>query len=141
LIATVVIPIVVLFLAGAIFSYVLIVPVALEFLYSFAGALPIETFVTVTELVGFVMTFVLGVGLSFELPVIMYVLTKMGVVDTGFWRRNIRYAIFGAAVYGAIITPDGSGVTMFMVAAPMIVLYLAGYVFLAVKNRKPKVST
>jgi len=139
MIMSVIIPIVLLFITGAIFSYVVIIPYSLLFLYSFASGLPIETFVTISDFIGFVLTFIIGVGLSFELPVIMYVLTKMDVVDAAFWRRNMAYAVFGAALYGTIITPDGSGVTMWFVAAPMMALYLAGYVFIALRNRKAKV--
>ena len=73
------------------------------------------------------MLFVIAFGVCFELPVVMWLITKAGVVDPGFWIRNFRYAVVGMVIFGAVITPDGSGITMWLVAAPMIVLYLGGY--------------
>jgi sec-independent protein translocase protein TatC len=56
----------------------------------------------------------------------MYALTASGVLSPKFWRSNIRYAIIGMVILGAAITPDGSGVTMWFIAGPMIGLYLIG---------------
>jgi sec-independent protein translocase protein TatC len=57
-------------------------------------------------------------------------------VDAKFWRKNFSYAVVGIVIFGAIITPDGSGITMWFVAVPMIVLYVIGYLFI---RRKVKV--
>ncbi|MFQ5573623.1 MAG: twin-arginine translocase subunit TatC, partial [Nitrosopumilaceae archaeon] len=67
---------------------------------------------------------------------IMYATTVSGMTDTKFWRKNIRYAVIIIVVFGAIITPDGSGVTMWFIAGPMIALYLAGMGFIERKERK-----
>jgi sec-independent protein translocase protein TatC len=58
------------------------------------------------------------------------------MVDSNFWRKNIRYAIVVIVIFGAVITPDGSGVTMWFIAIPMIVLYVAGMIAIERKERK-----
>ena len=56
----------------------------------------------------------------------MWALTVSGIVEYTFWRSEFRYAITICTIFGAFITPDGSGVTMWFVAGPMILLYVAG---------------
>jgi sec-independent protein translocase protein TatC len=66
----------------------------------------------------------------------MYAVSASGAVDAYFWRKNIRYAIVAIVIFGAVITPDGSGVTMWFIAVPMIVLYTIGMLFIERKERK-----
>ena len=90
------------------------------------------------DFVTFVLQFLLAFGISFQLPLVMYAVTASGATDTKFWRRNARYAIIVIVIFGAIITPDGSGVTMWFIAGPMIALYVAGMVII---ERKAKLNT
>jgi len=78
----------------------------------------------------------LAFGFSFQLPLVMYAISASEMVDADFWRKNIRYAIVIIVIFGAIITPDGTGVTMAFVAGPMIALYAAGMIFIEHKERK-----
>lgn len=130
-------PIFLLFLLGVVFSYVLVIPFTLNFLYKYGEAIGAETFLTVNDFITFVLQFVLGFGIAFQLPVIMYVLSLSGATDSKFWQRNFRYAIIIITVFGAIITPDGSGVTMWFIALPMIALYAIG--ILAIRRREDRV--
>lgn len=132
-------PIFLLFLIGIVFSYVLVIPFTLNFLYKYGEAIGAETFLTVNDFIAFVLQFVLGFGIAFQLPVIMYVLSLSGATDSKFWQRNFRYAIIIITVFGAIITPDGSGVTMWFIALPMIALYAIG--ILAIRRREDRVIT
>jgi len=132
-------PIVLLFILGVVFSYVFVIPFTLNFLYKYGESIGAETFLTVNDFITFVLQFVLGFGIAFQLPVIMYVLSLSGVTDSKFWLRNFRYAIIIISVFGAIITPDGSGVTMWFVALPMIALYAIGII--AIRRREDKVIT
>ena len=132
-------PIFLLFLVGIVFSYVLVIPFTLNFLYKYGEAIGAETFLTVNDFITFVLQFVLGFGIAFQLPVIMYVLSLSGATDSKFWQRNFRYAIIIITVFGAIITPDGSGVTMWFIALPMIALYAIG--ILAIRRREDRVIT
>ena len=132
-------PIALLFILGVVFSYVFVIPFTLNFLYKYGESIGAETFLTVNDFITFVLQFVLGFGIAFQLPVIMYVLSISGVTDSKFWLKNFRYAIIIISVFGAIITPDGSGVTMWFIALPMIALYAIGII--AIRRREGKVIT
>ena len=125
-----------LFASGCLFSYFLVIPYILEFLYRYGESAGLLTFLNVMDFVTFVLQFLLAFGISFQLPLIMYAVTVSGLTDAKFWKKNIRYAIIIIVVFGAIITPDGSGVTMWFIAGPMIALYLAGMVFIERKQRE-----
>lgn len=137
MILNIIAPATILFSLGCIFSYLLVTPFTLDFLYQYGIALGAWTFITLDDLITFVMLFMLAFGLSFQLPIIMFMLTSLGVVDAKFWRKNFSYAIVAIIIFGAVITPDGSGITMWFVAVPMIILYVIGYFFI---NRKVKVK-
>jgi len=125
-----------LFIAGCIFSYNFVIPYILEFLYRYGEGAGLVTFLNVMEFVTFVLQFLLAFGFSFQLPLVMYAISASGMVDSDFWRKNIRYAIVIIVIFGAVITPDGTGVTMMFVAGPMIALYAAGMIFIERKERK-----
>ena len=125
-----------LFVVGCVFSYYYVIPYILEFLYQYGESSGLVTFLNVMDFVTFVLQFLLAFGLSFQLPLVMYAVSFSGMVDSNFWRKNIRYAIVAIVIFGAIITPDGTGVTMWFVSAPMIALYLAGMVVIERKERK-----
>ena len=130
-------PAILLFFLGAIFTYAFVTPMALEFLYTYGVVLGAETFITVDDLISFVLLFALAGGLSFQLPVAMWIVTAVGLVDADFWRRNLSYAIVGIVIFGAVVTPDGSGITMWLISVPMILLYLAAYLILRGRRFKP----
>lgn len=119
-------PAVGLFAVGIAFSYFVVIPYVLDFLYQYGEALNVATFLTINDFISFVMQFFLGFGIAFQLPIVMYGVSLTDAVSPRFWRDNFRYAAIILVVFGAVITPDGSGVTMWFVAGPMIVLYLAG---------------
>ncbi len=130
------IPAVALFAAGCIFAYFVAIPIILKFLYQFGGSLGLQTFLNITDFVTFVMQFLVVFGISYELPVIMWAATASGMVEPKFWRSNIRWAIFIMAIFGAVVTSDGSGVSMWFIAGPMILLYAIGMVFIETKFKK-----
>ncbi|MFB5610822.1 MAG: twin-arginine translocase subunit TatC, partial [Nitrosopumilaceae archaeon] len=125
-----------LFASGCLFSYFLVIPYILEFLYRYGESAGLVTFLNVMDFVTFVLQFLLAFGISFQLPLIMYAITVSGMTDAKFWKKNIRYAAIIIVVFGAVITPDGSGVTMWFIAGPMIALYLAGMIFIERKERE-----
>ena len=65
----------------------------------------------------------------------MWAITVSGIAQYTFWRHNLRYAIIIFAIFGAVITPDGSGVTMWFVAGPMLLLYVLGMLIIETKNK------
>jgi sec-independent protein translocase protein TatC len=126
-------PAIALFVVGIVFAYFLVIPFALNFLYQYGQALNVATFLTINDFISFVMQFFLGFGIAFQLPIAMYGVSLTGAVSPRFWRNNLRYAAIILVIFGALITPDGSGVTMWFVAGPMMALYVAG--MLAVERR------
>jgi len=124
-----------LFIVGCIFSYNYVIPYILEFLYQYGESSGLVTFLNVMDFVTFVLQFLLAFGLSFQLPLVMYAVSMSGIVGSDFWRKNIRYAIVAIVIFGAVITPDGTGVTMWFVSGPMIALYLAGMIIIERKAR------
>src|SRR5690606_7572358 len=132
-------PAVGLFVAGIVFSYLLVIPYTLEFLYQYGEALNVATFLTINDFISFVLQFLLGFGIAFQLPILMYGISLTDAVSPEFWRNNFRYAAIILVVFGAIITPDGSGVTMWFIAGPMMALYLAG--MLVIERRAGPLKT
>jgi sec-independent protein translocase protein TatC len=92
----------------------------------------------VQQFVQFALLYPIAFGLVFELPVFVYALTRLGVVRAATWRRHWRGAVIGSLVFGMIVTPDNSGITMLLIALPMIALYLGG---VAVASRWESQST
>jgi len=129
-------PALVLFISGCLFSYYWVIPYILEFLYRYGESAGLVTFLNIMDFVTFVLQFLLAFGISFQLPLVMYAVSMSGIVESNFWRKNIRYAIVAIVIFGAVITPDGSGVTMWFIAGPMIALYTAGMIMIERKERK-----
>ncbi len=115
-----------LFAAGCVFSYVVVTPYTLAFLYKYGESAGLLTFLNIIDFITFVLQFMLAFGISFQLPLIMYAITASGMVSEKFWRNNIKWAVIAMVILGAAITPDGSGITMWFVAGPLIGLYLIG---------------
>ena len=107
-------------------------------MYGYGKSAEILEFLNVIDFVTFVLQFMLAFGFSFQLPLVMYAATASGMTDSNFWRRNIRYAIIIIVVFGAVITPDGTGVSMWLIAGPMIGLYLAGMGVIERNERKSR---
>ena len=139
IIRSITIPSVCLFVAGCVFSYFFVTPYILGFLYKYGQSADLLTFLNVVDFITFVLQFLLSFGISFQLPMIMFAVTVSGMVDAKFWRKNIRYAIIGIVIFGAAITPDGSGVTMWFVSGPMMALYLIGMFF--AERRAKRIAT
>jgi sec-independent protein translocase protein TatC len=109
------------FCIGGLFSYTLILPFGLRFLLGYSGSL-IQPVISVANYVTFVTRMILIFGVIFELPLIVVFLTKIGVVTPALMRQYRKYAIVGAFVVGAILTPPDV-FTQTMLAGPLIVLY------------------
>ncbi|MGQ0796375.1 MAG: twin-arginine translocase subunit TatC [Methanobacteriota archaeon] len=141
IILRVAIPVLALFLSGVVLAHLVVLPFTFDFLYSVARRLGVETpLLFVDEFISFVTVFLVAFGAAFELPVVMYAVTAVGLVDASFWKRHWRFAVIAIFVFGAIVTPDGSGVTMILVSIPMLALYVGGYVAVWSRERRAKSS-
>lgn len=117
-----------LFAIGAAFGYFAILPPTFRVLYGYAGAIGAKPFFTVSDFAVFTLGFTFACGTMFLLPVAMGILNSLGVTDRDLWKDNWRYAFLIFLVLSAIITPDGSGITMIMLSLPLTGLYFAGSV-------------
>lgn len=111
---------------GAVFAYTLLVPAVFSALYSYVPE-GVLAYFSLRELVSITAGLTFGVSFLFLLPVVMTLLAALGVVGPAFWRTYARHALLLALLASAIITPDGSGVTMVLLALPIGGLYAAGY--------------
>jgi sec-independent protein translocase protein TatC len=114
-----------LFLTGAFFGYRWVLPGALKILIVQFGS-KFQPMVTIEEYTGFFMSVILGLGISFEMPILIFFLAMFGIVSPCFLWKNIRYAILVVFLVAAIITPSPDPWTMCIYAIPMMILYLIG---------------
>lgn len=121
-------PVVLLFFFGVFLDYFLLLPWTINFLYAAQRNMGITTYLLpIDSFVSFVTIHLLAFGLAFQLPVIMYSLSAVGLLKAEFWRKYWRYVTVAVFVIAAIITPDPSGVTMIVVGGIMMGLYGVGY--------------
>jgi sec-independent protein translocase protein TatC len=113
-----------LFLAGIAFGYFIMLPYILRFLISFQG--PVVPLISINEYFDLILMILLGLGLVFELPILIFFLSLFGIVTPKFLLQNFRYAILIIAVVAAIITPTPDATTMLIFMAPMVGLYFLG---------------
>jgi sec-independent protein translocase protein TatC len=110
-----------LFTAGGYFGYKVAYPRALNFLIDFSHQF--QPMITIGEYTQLFLSIVLGMGLIFELPVLVFFLSFMGIVSPGFLVKNFRYAILVIFIVAAIVTPTPDIINMCIFAAPMVGLY------------------
>lgn len=114
---------IVLFLAGTIFGFFVVLPIALDFFFKDAQMMQWNPTWTVGEYYSFVTQFVLAFGLSFELPVLVMALVKFKITNSDQMRRTRRSALIAIFILSAVVTPTTDLVTLLLMAAPMILLY------------------
>lgn len=110
------------FISGAAFAYFILIPPALKFLLGFAGS-ELQPLISAQQYISFVVWTALATGIVFEMPVVSYILTKMGIINSRALRAKYRYAIVGIFIAAAILTPTSDIFNMLLFAAPMLVLY------------------
>ncbi|MBM3958675.1 MAG: twin-arginine translocase subunit TatC [SAR202 cluster bacterium] len=125
------------FVAGVTFGYYILLPPAISFLVTFGGDLA-TPLIRIGSYVNLITTLLFWIGLSFELPIVIFFLTRIGIVTPKFLLKNFRWAILLAFVLGAAITPTFDPVNQGLVAGPLIVLYLVGYVLSVIGQRRRK---
>ena len=126
---------VVLFFIGLAFSFFLVLPVALKFFIGF-GDENLQAMFSFGNYFDFVIMFMLPFGFVFELPLIITVLGKIGILTSEWLKKYRRIVIFLSFVIGAIITPTPDVFTQSMIALPMIALYEVGYLVVRYILRK-----
>lgn len=123
-----------LFLIGILFTWFILLPPALGFLDSFLPDLFRPEW-TADGYLSFVTSLVFWMGVAFEMPLVFFVLSLLGLVTSMALRQNWRVAIVGTSIMAAFITPTIDPVNMFLVMAPLLGLYLLSIVLVSIGNR------
>jgi sec-independent protein translocase protein TatC len=130
-----------LFFMGAFFGYYVIAPLSINFLSGFKVAETIHNEFDIDSYVGLMRASVLAAGIIFELPIIMYFLTKIGLVTPEFLKKNRKYALVIVLILSAIITPPDIS-TQVIVAVPILILYEVSIVIsrIVIKREKKRLK-
>jgi len=122
-----------LFVAGAVFAYLVMLPAAIPFLVEFPGP---EVLPKWKDYVNFVTSLIFWIGLSFEAPLIMFILAKLGIVDARGLAKQWRIAVIAIALIAAVATPTPDPINMALLMAPLLILYLLGILLAALASRE-----
>ena len=109
------------FLIGVIFAYFVIIPYALFFFINL-GPVDIESNIALDFYIGFILRILVAFGIVFELPALSFLLTKIGLLTPAIMKKYRKYAIVGAFILAAILTPPDP-MTQFFLALPLVILY------------------
>lgn len=111
-----------LFLSGIAFGYFVVLPPAFAFFVSFNNQY-LQAMISFNDYLGLFVQFLLGFGLSFQLPVVMYFLAKLGIVNEKMLSKNRKYAVLLIFVVAAVLTPSPDALSQILMAIPLIFLY------------------
>ena len=114
-----------LFMGGALFAWVFVIPTALKVLLSFQSE-SFATLITYNEYFSFVIQIVLAMGISSELPLLMIILTALGITTPAVFSRFRRFAIVLSFIAGSFLSPGADVFSMLMMTAPLLLLYEVG---------------
>ena len=125
-----------LFLCGITFGYYVMLPNILKFLISFQG--PFQPLISINEYWDLILMVLLGLGVVFEMPILIFFLALFGIVTPKFLLKNFRYAMLIITVIAAVVTPTPDATTMLVFMAPMIALYFVGVLvsYFVVRNKQ-----
>jgi sec-independent protein translocase protein TatC len=126
--------IVILFAAGVAFAYIIVFPFTIRFFLQFASV-ELEPKFTVTEYISFLFSFHLGFGLVFQLPLLTWALGKIGLISSGFLKRNRKVALLVMLVLSAVITPPDI-ISQVVMVFPLALLYEIGIIMVLISERK-----
>jgi sec-independent protein translocase protein TatC len=130
-----------LFFIGALFGYYIITPLSINFLANYSISSKVENQIDISSFIGLVRSSVLASGIIFELPIVIYFLTKIGLVTPQFLRKYRKYALVIVLIVSAVITPPDIA-SQVIVAIPILILYQASiYIsMIVIKGQKRKLS-
>lgn len=129
-----------LFLTGVLFGYYVITPMTVNFLGSYQVSAQVSNTITLDSFISIVTTMTLISGVVFELPIVVYFLTKIGLITAQFMRTYRRHAVVVILIVAAVITPTSDATTLVMVALPLYFLYEISIFVSAYVNRKKVVN-
>jgi len=124
-----------LFYLGAFFCYFVTLPFGVQFLLGYQSA-HIKPMISVGKYVSFCSAFIFGFGLTFELPLILALMSYIKVIDVAFLTRNRRYAILLFAILSAVLTPTPDVFNMALMGGPLYLLFEIGVILAKIIERK-----
>jgi sec-independent protein translocase protein TatC len=124
------------FFIGSAFAYLIIIPMMLSFLFSM-GTSSIEANINITEYIGFILRMILFSGAIFELPVLSFILSRVGILTPRFMKKYRRHAVIMIMILAAIITPTTDPVNLFISTIPLVILYEISIWISILSQRKP----
>ncbi len=124
-----------LFVGGMVFCYLVLLPNALKFLLNF-GSEVIDNQLRASEYLSFVTLFIVGMGVVFEMPVLIYALIRLGVVQRSWLTSKRRYVFVGSFLVSAVITPTPDPFNQTIVAIPMYLLFELGLLLARLGGRR-----
>jgi len=130
----------VLFLTGVAFAYYVALPPALDFLLNFNNEAAVPN-IRISSYIDFVTRLLFWTGVSFQMPIVLMYLGRFNIVRAGQMREWWRYAVVIIAVIAAVVTPSVDPVTMLLVMAPMLTLYVLGMILAFFVQPRPRVGT
>ncbi len=123
--------------SGVTFAYTVLIPVGLSFLGGYGDPVLLQATFTLKEYLSLVFTLILGMGIVFQLPLVMIFLTRSGLMEISTFREYRKYAIIGAVLLGAMLTPPDV-VTQMLMAGPLVILYELGIIACEMTAPKPR---
>ena len=129
-----------LFIGGGAFSLLVITPYATQFMLSYARP-GLQPMISIGNYVDFILKFTLAFGVVFELPLAITLLARIGIVSAKMLARNRKYAILGAFIAGAVLTPTPDMFNQTLMAGPLIILYEIGIISARIFGRRDKPAT
>jgi len=126
---------IVLFYGGSLFCYQFVLPSGIKFLLSYEGG-AIRAMISVERFVLFCTAMIFAFGITFEIPIIMMALGKIGIVKSRSLSKTRRYAVLVVTLAAALITPTPDVYNMMLLAVPMYILYEAGIVLMKIVEKK-----
>jgi sec-independent protein translocase protein TatC len=129
-----------LFAVGVAFCYFLLLPQTLRFFHNYSASMGYTTEWTAKNYIAFCVQMLLALGLSFELPIVILILAKLGIVDATFLKKYRRHAIVLIIIAAAIITPTSDLFTLGAMSIPMLILYEICILICRWMERKNKIE-
>ncbi len=126
----------ILFFGGVLFGYFIVLPPAFKFFVSFSSDF-LKPMFSLKEYLSLSLKFLLGFGVSFQLPIFIFFMTKIGIVNSRILSKKRRYAILIIFIVAAILTPSPDAVTQTLMAVPLMVLYEIGILVSKFAEKKP----
>jgi len=126
---------IILFYGGSIFCYYVVLPSGIKFLVGYEGG-AIKAMISVQRFAVFCAAMIFAFGITFEVPIVLLVLSKMGLVKSRSLTKTRRYAVLFITVAAALITPTPDVYNMMLLAVPAYVLYEVGIILMKIVEKK-----